>query len=129
MTFISRHSIIIYVVFFGACMRCTRLCSLKPGCDMHHTIASFHIALHHTSYHINSKRSSTKQPFDNSLMNKSVPGHEVNLRQFLSPIISHNSFAIEGLFSLRSMKRRKVFFRRRLKNGKYTNFMHRKEIY
>jgi hypothetical protein len=30
-TFISIHSIIIYVVFFGACMRCTRLCSLKPG--------------------------------------------------------------------------------------------------
>jgi hypothetical protein len=30
-TFISIHSVIIYVVFFGACMRCTRLCSLKPG--------------------------------------------------------------------------------------------------
>ena len=27
------HSVIVYVVFFGACMRCTRLCSLKPGCD------------------------------------------------------------------------------------------------
>jgi hypothetical protein len=26
------HSVIIYVVFFGACMRCTRLCPLKPGC-------------------------------------------------------------------------------------------------
>jgi hypothetical protein len=25
------HSLIIYVVFFGACMRCTRLCPLKPG--------------------------------------------------------------------------------------------------
>jgi hypothetical protein len=32
-TFISIHSVIIYVVFFGTCMRCTRLCSLKPGCD------------------------------------------------------------------------------------------------
>jgi hypothetical protein len=32
-TFISIHSVIIYVVFFGACMRCTRLCSLKSGCD------------------------------------------------------------------------------------------------
>jgi hypothetical protein len=30
-TFISIHSVIIYVVFFGACMRCTRLCSLKSG--------------------------------------------------------------------------------------------------
>jgi hypothetical protein len=32
-TFISIHSVIIYVVSFGACMRCTRLCSLKLGCD------------------------------------------------------------------------------------------------
>jgi hypothetical protein len=30
-TFISIHSVIIYVVFFGACMRCTRLCLLKLG--------------------------------------------------------------------------------------------------
>jgi hypothetical protein len=30
-TFISIHSVIIYVVFFGACMRCTRLCLLNPG--------------------------------------------------------------------------------------------------
>jgi hypothetical protein len=30
-TFISIHSVIIYVVFFGACMRCTQLCALKPG--------------------------------------------------------------------------------------------------
>jgi hypothetical protein len=31
MTFISRHSVIICVVFSGAYMRCTRLCSLNPG--------------------------------------------------------------------------------------------------
>jgi hypothetical protein len=30
--FISIHSVIIYVVFSGACMRCTRLCPLKHGC-------------------------------------------------------------------------------------------------
>jgi hypothetical protein len=30
-TFISIHSVILYVVFFGACMRCTRLCPLNPG--------------------------------------------------------------------------------------------------
>jgi hypothetical protein len=30
-TFISIHSVIIYVVFFGACMRCTRLCPLNLG--------------------------------------------------------------------------------------------------
>jgi uncharacterized protein YebE (UPF0316 family) len=28
-TFISIHSVIIYVVFFGACMRCTWLCPLN----------------------------------------------------------------------------------------------------
>jgi hypothetical protein len=33
MTFISMHSVIICVVFSSAYMRCTRLCSLKPGCD------------------------------------------------------------------------------------------------
>jgi hypothetical protein len=31
MTFISIHYVVIYVAFFGACMRCTRLCPLKPG--------------------------------------------------------------------------------------------------
>jgi hypothetical protein len=31
-TFISIHALIIHVVFFGAFMRCTRLCPLKPGC-------------------------------------------------------------------------------------------------
>jgi hypothetical protein len=30
-TFISIHSVIICVVFFGACMRRTWLCPLKPG--------------------------------------------------------------------------------------------------
>jgi hypothetical protein len=30
-SFISIHSVIIRVVFFGACMRCTWLCSLKPS--------------------------------------------------------------------------------------------------
>jgi uncharacterized membrane protein YccF (DUF307 family) len=30
-TFIFIHSVILYVVFFGACMRCTRLCPLNPG--------------------------------------------------------------------------------------------------
>jgi hypothetical protein len=30
-TFISIHSVIICVVFFGAYMRCTRLCLLNPG--------------------------------------------------------------------------------------------------
>jgi hypothetical protein len=42
MTFISIHSIIIYVVFFGACMRCTQLCPLNLGVtttqDDHYTL-------------------------------------------------------------------------------------------
>jgi hypothetical protein len=36
-TFIFIHSVIIYVVFFGACMRYTRLCSLKPGVTNGHS--------------------------------------------------------------------------------------------
>jgi hypothetical protein len=36
---------------------------------LHHIIASFHIALHHTSYRINS-RLSTKQIFGNILMSE-----------------------------------------------------------
>jgi hypothetical protein len=34
-TFISIYSIIIYVVLFGACIRCTRLCPLNPGVTSH----------------------------------------------------------------------------------------------
>jgi hypothetical protein len=34
MTFISMHSVIICVVFSGAYMRCTQLCSLSPGVTM-----------------------------------------------------------------------------------------------
>jgi hypothetical protein len=40
-TFISIHSVIICVVFFGACMRCTRLCSLKPGVTSMHLRTPF----------------------------------------------------------------------------------------
>jgi hypothetical protein len=35
-TFISIHSVIICVVFFGAYMRCTRLCPLNPGVTATH---------------------------------------------------------------------------------------------
>jgi hypothetical protein len=41
MTFISIHFVIIYVVFFGACMRCTRLCPLKPGVTPEEVICNF----------------------------------------------------------------------------------------
>jgi hypothetical protein len=35
-TFISIHSVIIYVVFFGTCMRFTRLCPINPGVTTRH---------------------------------------------------------------------------------------------
>jgi hypothetical protein len=38
-TFISIHSVIICVVFFGAYMRCTQLCPLNPGV----TVAKDHL--------------------------------------------------------------------------------------
>jgi hypothetical protein len=37
-SFISIHSVIIYIVFFGTCMRCTRLCSLNPGVTPQHVV-------------------------------------------------------------------------------------------
>jgi hypothetical protein len=44
-TFISIHSVIIYFVFFGACMRCTRLCPLSPGVTS--SIDSSYLSRHH----------------------------------------------------------------------------------
>jgi hypothetical protein len=41
-TFISIHSIIIYVVLFAACIRCTRLCPLNPGVTMGATDSPVH---------------------------------------------------------------------------------------
>jgi hypothetical protein len=61
------------------------------------------------------QRLSTKQIFDNNLMNERVLRHEANLRQIQSYLeslltMSHNGFTIKGLFSLRSMKRREGVF-------------------
>src|SRR5688572_1906526 len=39
-TFISIHSVIIRVVFFGAYMRCTRLCPLNPCVTNREVVAS-----------------------------------------------------------------------------------------
>jgi hypothetical protein len=47
MTFISIYSVIVYVVFFDACMRCTRLCPLKPGVT---TLARVHPEIHRISH-------------------------------------------------------------------------------
>jgi hypothetical protein len=105
---------------------CRVLGGLEWACDLginimlHHIIASFRIALHHTSYCINSKRSSTKQTFGNNLLNENVLRHESNLRPIWfyqgNLLVSHNRFSIKrGFFLYEAWKEGKVFFRRRLK--------------
>jgi hypothetical protein len=89
-------------------------CVFSINIMLHHIIASFRIALHHTSYRINS-RLSTKKIFSNNL-NESVLRHEANLWQIQfyqeSPLttVPHNRFSIKGFLSLRSMKRREGVF-------------------
>jgi hypothetical protein len=85
-----------------------------------HHVASYDcIILHSITSHIiphRQQRLSTKQIFGNNLMNESVLRHEASLRQIQSYLesllitVSHNNFAIKGLFSLRSMKRREDVF-------------------
>jgi hypothetical protein len=86
----------------------------------HHATSFHRIILHSITSYIMSHQQqelSTKQTFGNYMMKESVPEHEANLRQlqsyqeiFFPTTISYNSFAIEGLFSLRSMKRREGVF-------------------
>jgi hypothetical protein len=104
---------------------------------LHHIIASFRIALHHTSCRISSKIVEKESCFFQNMQcmeqcagAQSVPSAIIILHAKKIFIDNNN---IQQLYcrralSLRSMKRRKVFFRRRLKNGMYANFMHRKEI-
>jgi hypothetical protein len=108
-------------------------CVFDINIMLHHRIIPHSI----TSYVISHQqhRLSTKQIFDNNLMNESVLRHEANLRQIQSyqksllTTVSHNSFAMKGLFSLRSMKRWECVFSPKAQNGMCINFMHRKEIY
>ena len=101
----------------------------------HHTIISYRIASHHTSFCITKKvwgnkgellfrknwsdyekkYYSTSHAFSRYLLL-----HEVNLcKQW------HN----ENLFLCETWKEGKMFFRQRLKNGTHEGFIHRKEIY
>jgi hypothetical protein len=64
------------------------ICVFGINIMLHHIIASFHIALHHTSYRINSKDQARSKPSAITVL----PG------KFLSTTISYNNFAIEGLF-------------------------------
>jgi hypothetical protein len=89
-------------------------------CIIPHSITSYIIS--HQQQSLSTKQShqqqrlSTKQIFDDNLINESVLRHKVNLRQLQSyqesllTIVPHNNFAIKGLFSLRSMKRREGVF-------------------
>jgi hypothetical protein len=107
---------------------------------LHHIITSFRITSHHTSYRINDTRIEYIADFRQVLrQNENVLRHEVSFGKynFISLVTKKGSlFAKHGYLSLRSMdlflyealKEGKVFFRRRLKNGMYVSFMHRKEI-
>jgi hypothetical protein len=110
------------------------------ACVRHnHHIASYHRTIPHniTSYIISHQQQGlgTKQTFGNNLLNGNVLRYKPNLRpiQFYQDnllTVSHNRFAIKrGFFLYEAWKEGKVFFRRRLKNGMWVNFMHRKEIY
>jgi hypothetical protein len=100
---------------------------------LHHIITSFHIASHHTSYCINDTRIGYGVDLRRVLRkNKNVLRHEVSFGKysFISLVTKDGIplceagifFTKQGYFSLRSMKRREVFFRRRLKNGMYVKF-------
>jgi hypothetical protein len=102
-----------------------RVCVFGIAIILHHITTSFHIALHCTSYRINDKRI----------------GYEANLRQYfvewkcaearskLRETLFYQTGHRRSIFLYEAWKEGKVFFRRRLKNGMYVNFMHHKEIY
>jgi hypothetical protein len=101
----------------------------------YHHIISHSIASHHTSYCINDTRMEYGADFRKTLSKLHEVNFELQLRQ---PAHKRGSSLCEAwislflrttdLFSLRSMKRRKDVFCRRLKNGMYVSFMHRREI-
>jgi hypothetical protein len=101
-----------------------------------HHVASYHCIIPHsiTSYIVSHQQQklSMKQIFGNNAMSDNVLRHEANLRQiqfYMESLLTHNGFAIKGLFSLRSIKRREGVFSPKAQNGMCVNFMHRKEIY
>jgi hypothetical protein len=98
-------------------------------------ITSFRIASHHTPYRINDTRMEYGADFRKILSKLNEVRFELQLRQPAHKRGISLSEAWISLFlqtmdflSLRSMKRREGVFHRRLKNGMYVSFMHRKEI-
>jgi hypothetical protein len=67
-----------------------RICAFGINIMLHHIIASFCIASHHTSCRINSKNRTRSKPSAITIL----------LGKSLSTTIPYNSFAIEGPFSL-----------------------------
>jgi hypothetical protein len=113
------------------------VCFLTFGANIipHHTIISYRIASHHTSFCITKKLWGNKGELlfqknwsdyekkyyiISHAFSRYILLHKVNLRQQW-----HN----ENLFLCDALKEWKVFFRQRLKNGTFEGFMHHKEIY
>ena len=105
-----------------------RVCVFGILIILHHTITSFCITLHHTSYCINGTRIEYEANLWQMLrQNENVLRHEVSFGKynFIGLVTKEGIPLCEAwiflrsmdFFSLRSMKRREVFFRRRLKNG------------
>jgi hypothetical protein len=88
-------------------------------CFRHRIIISFRITLHHTLHRIKG----TKNEYEAKLRQMLCQNENV-LREIQFYQTCHRR-----ALSLRSMKKGKVFFRRRLKNGMCANFTHRKEIH
>jgi hypothetical protein len=102
---------------------------------LHHIITSFHIASHHTSYCITDTRMEYGADFRKILSKLHEVSFELQLRQSAHkrgisffPKHGYLYFGPRISFLYEAWKEGKVFFRRRLKNGMYVSFMHRKEI-
>jgi hypothetical protein len=111
---------------------CRVLCSSVGVCvyGRHHHFASCHHIIPHniTSYiisHQQQKRLNTKQIFSNTLVKENVLTHESNFRKYVLIGLAKDRVC----FFTKHEKKGRCFFRRRLKNGMYISFMHRKEIY
>jgi hypothetical protein len=101
------------------------LCVFSILIILHHIITSFCITLHHTSYCINGTRIKYESNLQQMLrQNENVLRHEEALGNTVLSVLSQEGIS----FFTKHEKKGRCFFRRRLKNGIYVSFMHRKEI-
>jgi hypothetical protein len=101
---------------------------------LHHTIITYRIASHHTSSCI--RKRLRRKKGDLSFTNTCRIAKECDMPQHIfSADITYytkSTFITTGVRKIlfaKHEKKGRCFFRRRLKNGMYTNFMHHKEIY